>query len=451
MFDPSMAENAKVIVNYLKQLGIEASVKTSRYQTSIKAVEVSVSVPIKDFLTAAKIGGSITDLTQEEERNISGRYKSKMITLTKSVSTLKKDAKFFLVNTFSDRGTLKSKALAPEKLGLTRSPFTSISVFDKAVVDGINNLKVDADIKHAMAILFDQVRQDKTDFPAALTTLMDKIRPGDVQVIGKDYGEVLSLRWVLNRTPNAIRFGFSESIQAALIDFFVVRKQGNKEVRQDYSAKYEEGGAPSIKSVVGSLDSIYKSPTAPQQAAINVLKVLGSTAKMNSSMRIIDAAQTVNLAGTAELKAIVGGRQLTIDSIAKKVEAIAKRHNTVAARIAEFRATFDPFFTKINKKATDDSLKVVFASKTYPKFYSPIISPFGYKLVEYLNTTPIYQEMLNLASRQSKVSQVYLNLRSGKIDFQEKTYKDGVFRFEYGSNAKDSDNTGIKFSMLRTK
>lgn len=448
-----MAENAKVIVNFLKQQGVEASLKTSRYQTSIKAVEVSISIPIGDFLKSLKINGSITDLTQEEERNISGRYKSKMITLKGSVSTLKKDAKFFLVNTFSDKGTLKSKALAPEKLGLTRGPFTSVAVFDKAVVDGINNLNVDADIKHAMAILFEQVRQDKTDFPPALTTLMGKIRSGDVQVIGKDYGEVLSLRWVVNNTPNVIRFGFSESIQAALIDFFVVRRQGNKEIHQDYSAKYEEGGAPSIKSVVGSLDSIYKSPTAPQKAAIDVLKVLGSSAKMNSSMRIVDAAQTVSLAGTAELKAIVGvgTRRLTVEAIADKVKAIAQRHNNVAGRIAEFRSTFEPFFTKINKKATDDSLKVVFASKTYPKFHSPIVSPFGYKLVEYLNATPIYQEMLNLASRQSKVSQVYLNLKSGKIDFQEKTYKDGVFRFEYGSNAKDSDNTGIKFSMLRTK
>lgn len=451
MYDASMADNAKIIVGYLKQAGIDSVVKISRYQTSIKAVEINSSIPVEDLLKSVNIIATATDLTVEEERNISGRYKAKLVVLTKGISTLGTGAKFFVVNTFSDRGTLKSKALAPDKLKLTSSTYKSLAVFDRAVEAGIDNLKVEADIKKAMTILYSQVKQNKNEFTPELTILMKKIRPGDIQVIGKDYGEVLSLRWVLNQT-RWVAFGFSESLSAALIDFFVVLKRGNAEIRQDYSAKYEEGGAPSIKSVVNNLDAIYERPNTDQQKAINVLKALGSTAnKMNSSKRILQAAETVNLTGNDELKQILGVKQLTIEAIAAKVQSIAEKYKTPAERIVEFRQTFAPFYKKIKPKVTDDSLKVVFASKSYPKFYAPVVSPFGYQLVEYLNATPIYQELLNGASQQSSVSQVYLNLRYGTLDFKEKTFKEGLFKFEYGSNAKDSDNTGIKFSMLRKK
>ena len=451
MYDVAIADNAKIIVEYLKQAGIDSSVKISRYQTSIRAVEINSSIPVEDLLKSVKIMATITDLTTEEERNISGRYKAKLVVLTKRVLTLSTGAKFFIVNTFSDRGTLKSKALAPEKLKLTSSTYKSIAVFDKAVEAGIEDLKVETDIKRAMTILYSQVQKNKNEFTPELKTLMKKIRPGDIQVMGKDYGEVLSLRWTLNHTKSIVSFGFSESIQAALIDFFVIRKEKNAEVRQDYSAKYEEGGAPSIKSVVGNLDGIYKSPSTDQKKAIDVLKALGSAAKMNSSMRILQAAETVDLPGNKELKKILGVKQLNIETIAKKVQLIAETNEKPTERIADFRQKFAPFYAKINKKVTDDSLKVVFASKSYPKFHAPIVSPFGYKLVDYLNTTPIYQELLNSASQQSSVSQVYLNLRYGKLDFEEKTFKGGTFKFEYGSNAKDSDNTGIKFSMVRKK
>jgi len=451
MYELSMANNAKIIVDYLKQAGVNSSVKISRYQTSIRAVEVNSSIPVEDLLKSVKIKATATDLTTEEERNISGRYKAKLITLTSNILNLNAGDKFFIVNTFSERGTLKSKALAPEKLKLTNSNYKSLAEFDRAVELGIESLKVQADITRAMSILYNQVKQNKTEFTPELTILMKKIRPGDIQVMGKDYGEVLSLRWILNKTKNTVIFGFSESIQAALIDFFVVYKQKNAEVRQDYSAKYEEGGAPSIKSVVGSLDGIYKSPSPNQKKAIEVLKALGSSAKMNSSMRILQAAEAVDLAGNKELKKILGVKQITIEAIAEKVRSIAKKHEKPTERISEFRQTFAPFYNKINKKATDDSLKVVFASKSYPKFHAPVVSPFGYRLVEYLNTTPIYQELLNSASQQSSVSQVYLNLKYGKLDFEEKTFKGGTFKFEYGSNAKDSDNTGIKFSMIRKK
>ena len=67
------------------------------------------------------------------------------------------------------------------------------------------------------------------------------------------------------------------------------------------------------------------------------------------------------------------------------------------------------------------------------------------------NKIEIFQEMLNAAAQNSSVSQIYLNFTNKTIVFMEKTFKESTFKFSYGSNAKDSNNTSIKFEMVRKK
>ena len=75
------------------------------------------------------------------------------------------------------------------------------------------------------------------------------------------------------------------------------------------------------------------------------------------------------------------------------------------------------------------------------------MSPMGYALVDYMNKTPIYQDILNNISRSMKTEQVYLDFTSSGMVFKKKLFSKAEFKFAYGANAKDSDNTGIKFSM----
>jgi hypothetical protein len=71
----------------------------------------------------------------------------------------------------------------------------------------------------------------------------------------------------------------------------------------------------------------------------------------------------------------------------------------------------------------------------------------GYALVDYMNKNKIYQDILNNISREMKTEQVYLNFVGDKMVFHKKLFSNAEFKFAYGANAKDSDNTGIKFSM----
>ena len=71
----------------------------------------------------------------------------------------------------------------------------------------------------------------------------------------------------------------------------------------------------------------------------------------------------------------------------------------------------------------------------------------GYGLVDYMNKEKLYQDILNNISRKMKTEQVYLNFSDSTMQFKKKLFSKSTFKFAYGANAKDSDNTGIKFSM----
>lgn len=449
-----MAETAKKVKAHLEKKGISVSIKTSRYQTQIKAVEVAYSGSLEQLLKAASINATIDDLTTTEEKAISGKYKAKLVKVTSASGGIPRGETFFLVNTFTEKGTLKTKDLAPDKLGLTNaSGYTTLAAFDKAVYDGIEKLKVASDIKVALVQLYKSVADNKakTDnviMNAAAKKAMASVKPQDRQAIGKDFGEILSLRWYLTQPHGAgwTKFGFSVISNEALIDFYVDRKVGGKIIRSDVSAKFEAGAAPSIGAIVDNIDKVYKTPKAEELKAINVLKALAGKDD-NTSTKILKAFESLKLPAYNLLKSVVGKQAFTIQDVSASIQKIASASKTPANRLKMFQTEYGPIYEELGKTASKDSLDIVFASSTYKKYYSLILAPMGYALVDYMNKNKIYQDILNNISREMKTEQVYLNFVGDKLNFQKKLFSNAEFKFAYGANAKDSDNTGIKFSM----
>ena len=132
-----LGDTAKKVSTYLSTQGIKAAVKTSRYQTEIKAVEVASPTSLEDLLKSVSLKGTISDLSTVEEKAISGKYKAKLIKITASSGPCSTGETFFIVNTFTEKGSLKTKDLAPEKFDLTSSRFNSFDTFDAAVLKGI--------------------------------------------------------------------------------------------------------------------------------------------------------------------------------------------------------------------------------------------------------------------------------------------------------------------------
>lgn len=449
-----MAETAKKVKALLEKKGQAAAIKTSRYQSQIKALEVAYNGSLEQLIKSAGINASITDLTPTEEKAISGKYKAKLVTITSASSGIARSESFFIVNTYTEKGTLKTKDLAPDKLGLTNaSGYTSLAAFDKAVYDGIDKLKVGAEIKTTLVELYKSVAQNKskTDnvpMNAAAKKAMASVKPQDRQAIGKDFGEILSLRWYLTQPHGSgwTKFGFSVISNEALIDFYVDRKVGNKTIRCDVSAKFEAGAAPSIGAIVENIDKVYKTPKADELKAINVLKALAGKDD-NTSTKILKAFETLKLPAYNKLKSVVGKANFTVLDVSASIQKIAAASKTPANRLKMFATEYGPIYEELGKNASKDSLDIVFAGATYKKYYSLVLAPMGYALVDYMNKNKIYQDILNNISREMKTEQVYLNFVGDKLSFEKKLFSNAEFKFAYGANAKDSDNTGIKFSM----
>lgn len=442
-----MAASAKKAADALKANKVIASIKTSRYQKQIKAVEVSYAGAIEDLLENKGFNGVISDLSSTEEKNISGKYKAKLFTIKNAGNSLTKNESFFIVNTFTEKGSIKTKDLAPDKLGLT--VYTTVKDFDKAIVSGIENSKIDESIKEVLYNLHtDMIKfnsnSDTVFFSFETKKLMALVKSQDKQAIGKDFGEVLSLRWYVTQdfAKPLKSFGFSTVSNEALVDFYVVHGK----IRSNISAKFEAGAAPSIKSIMKDVDKIYDNPKASEKKAINVLKALASEDN-NTSTKILQAYEALGLPALGELKRILNKTKITLTDISDHIQSIADLSSKTSVRIKLYKEIYNPLYEILNKTASDDSLDTVFGNKTYRKYYSLVLSPMGYALVSYMNNTPVFQEVLNNLSRNMTTEQVYLNFTTNGMKFEKKLFSQAEFKFAYGANAKDSDNTGIKFSM----
>ena len=69
------------------------------------------------------------------------------------------------------------------------------------------------------------------------------------------------------------------------------------EIKIEISAKFEEGGAPSIKSILTQIDKVYKSPTGEEKNDIDILKILGTSGIKNEniSFRLLKVSKILNI------------------------------------------------------------------------------------------------------------------------------------------------------------
>jgi len=220
------------------------------------------------------------------------------------------------------------------------------------------------------------------------------------------------------------------------------------EIKVEISAKFEEGGAPSIKTIVKEIDNVYKTPSPEEKKVIDILKILGTQVSgETTSDKILKIAMRLDFEGYNYLKKVIDKPVINVKDIDNFIRNIAKTYDTAPVRIKEFRKIFDPYFKILTKGVKDESLGVIFTTDSFPKYSSSVIAPLGYWLVGYMNSLPSFIQVLNSVSQSLKTEQIYLNLTPSSMVFKKKIFEQAEFKFEYGGNAKNADNTGIKFSM----
>ena len=125
-----------------------------------------------------------------------------------------------LKSTGYDGIIIKGKAKKPTYLQLSNNEF---KLCDASHVWGKDSFETYYILKN---VSNNSTKTDTIPFSSTTKDALEKLKPSDKQAIGKDFGEVLSLRWYLTQpySEGWTRFGFETGSNAALVDYYVYRK-----------------------------------------------------------------------------------------------------------------------------------------------------------------------------------------------------------------------------------
>jgi hypothetical protein len=121
------------------------------------------------------------------------------------------------------------------------------------------------------------------------------------------------------------------------------------------------------------------------------------------------------------------GSNITPDTIEKYLQAFQTPDQVLSA--------LDPLYKTMNRTASLDITTRIFNSDK--KRNGLILSPLAYHLVDIMNKDSTLVDVLNEATKQIKVSQLYINIYKSQklVKYHINEFKDINFKFEYNGNA----------------
>lgn len=455
-----MWEVTKKVESLFKSHSIEAKIKPSRYRSEIKSLTVSTMDSLESLLIRVGLKAVISDVSLEDQKLISGKYVPKLAEITEDHSTLKKGDKFFFYSTRTSKGRLRDKDLTPDELKLINFTFTSKSDMDSKVLAAIGNLKhLDDDILSVMSGLYNTVKsstnnQTRVPIPEAIKKDMASLTTSELNILGKNFGEIISMRWCINQSfvSGATKYNFVNLSNYPLVDYVIHIRKGFKEIPFNVSAKFAQGAAPALSEIIKTFEASGASfSSAEEKNVYQTLRALSTKGTGTISDRLLEAAMKSNSPGISVLKKILNKQNFTKNDLQTDIAKIAKLHKTKEDRTKAFKERYKAFYDAVGSGVDDKSFNTVFYTDNYAKYHSLVISPLGYGLVRFLNNNPTYQKVLNEICRRLDVNQVYLSFAAGnsQMVFENKVFSDSQFRFDWNSNAQNADNGSVKFSMNR--
>lgn len=480
----------------IKNLNVHVLSKTDHLRVKISPMQLD-----KIFSSIAKY--SILE-QMDDYVSHSGEYVTKILQLNediefyktktaKNTTKIKKGTQCYFINTgeiSKKNKSLTAKDLTPERLGLQISDyrgFSAINKFDKDVYEGINKQNVSNEIKYFLRqVYFITANTRKrptirTKFSATqggykecellinyptnnknFTDVVKLIAP-DINIIGKNFGEILALRWCLSRDKyyNFMKFGYPTASNEALIDCYVYTKVDNKIFntisgkKNAISVKYDKGAAPSITSMLPLIDNIkpiLKTQELKEKA--ETLKYFDSDKKTaiyqgtNSDkfLKVAELLSSKNYKAYTALEKIFKKYKISTSSTIKigdlnnLIDTILKSGNDVISE-------FDEYFKITNSVPKQETIdKVLKSDKS--NYYNIICFSLATYLKNALNADEDFVTILNAITNKNKIDQVYVTFTPSGIKFKSKEFSDNKFKFDYNGKGDEANNSNIKFKMI---
>ena len=399
------------------------------------------------------------DLTKIEKGDFasgskSGTFDTYKIEVIKPVAGLQKGDTAFVVNQVTKAGTIVAKSLTPTNLGLTGRNFTDENELAAYVNKQLQTKVKNPELVKALSSLtlniaqkaqtkFENVSSIKEDKDVVelipnTVKLLSKFSSTDLNVIGKDFGEILGAIQMLKSVVNAgtgVEFPKGNN---PLVDFTIDNYQT--------SSKYQAGAAASLIQVLKGIDPKKLKNDPDQLDLYNILKIAIAS---DTAQGYINVARQIDSEGLKSLAKTLGvsQNQVTIQLINDVMTQLFNRKNN-KQKIDLLKSKFGPFYETIGRSPRMEAINWEKIGKNY---FGLISSPLAYSVVDDLNKNPKYTKALKEILSKIEVKQLYLdfNLSKSTASFNLKNFSSATFKFGTNVSTYNPTNSKLAFSLVK--
>jgi len=397
-------------------------------------------------------------LTKIEKGNFGEGAKSSSldtykIEVIKPVAGLKNGDSTFVVNQVTKKGTIVAKSLTPTNLNLTKKSFTSenqlVSYTNSQLSKVIKNAELikalsetTKDIAKGAHTKFKKVsdikeHEDVITLSPSTIKLLGNFSSADLNVIGKDFGEILGAIEMLKSVQDAGQGIEFPSGNNPLADFFL---DG-----YSISSKYQKGAAASLIQVIKGINpkSLEKYPDQ-----LKLYKILQTAVESDTAESYINVAKLIKSKGLNALASAlkVAPKEITAQFINDELVRMFKdksKEQKTKILMSKFRS----FYETIGRSPKKEGLDWDKLGNTY---YGLILSPLAYSVADELNADSKYVKALKEILSKVEVKQIYLDFNLGKnsATFKLRNFSSANFKFATNVSSYNPTNSKLAFSLV---
>jgi hypothetical protein len=445
-----------LLKNYVTKInayfGSEAKVVSVYFRDgSLKSITGSISGGKEAIeLVMKNVFGNTTKIEQlsgDVAKTVSGKFDSFLVTFS--------TGGFYFRSKIGVKGILHDKDLTPAKLHLTGKKLTKENfdlAFNHGIFDSAYDLPINMLDLMQQLLLAVSVKSDNIPIANNVKELMGLLTNTELQIFGKNFGEIALAKWCLYNKPKAKHVFFPIEENAALADFLVTLS--NNEVLK-VSAKFESGANASINSIIS------KGSVSPKGSTPDENKKFSAIMAVVEQPILKGLIMAEEILDTPEYKAIKkmckGGivNENTIGDVVQKalldagIPKGSPASSITKEKISKFRKIMDPFYSKITTDSQGFPKDVSFSKIAAGKFADPILYAFSVALAARFNSDETYTKILNKAAQAIEAEQIYLKFTPTHITVNKKIFAESEFIFISGAMTHDADNVRMKVKMIK--
>jgi len=451
----------KYAIDALKKGGIDAKrTKKSDTDPHIRGVfgdEKSAIENIKKIL-GGKVDAQVVPPGSRSQGSQSDKYETYKFTLKADLQGIPKGSVLYIVNqTVAGKSTIAAKSVTPGAFGMNGKTFKSSDAIIKTVNSSLSSMP-NKELASALSLLMKDVNLSKGEKFASVSDVKDysksiplsketqkamaSVLPGDLAIVGKDFGEILGAILMAKEIKLSEGVTFPKGNEP-LVDFYV---DG-----YGISSKYKTGAAATLTKLIEGIDP--KQLTTKEQKVL--YKELSDAFQSGVSDSYLKLAKKFapEQVGTLAYTMGINEKNLTVQSINDYIvnligKKVPKQEDPALDK--KIKQEFGVFFTSADSQPSYP-IKWESLSKNR-NYYGIIMGPLSAAVAKKLNSNPAYTKALKEMVGKVEIKQLYLdfNLKSNSMSFKLKSFADPNASFSFtpaNISVYNPDNGKMGFKM----